>query len=805
VHIVGDVGRRAAGGQVGIVAQDDAGAARRHGVGGVALQRQTGDGDVVEADLGQRGGMAIAAPGIAVDLVHELADVLDAVADDQRRVAAGSGEQLVADDQQPVIVAGKVLFDEDVVAKLDGDAVGVAHLLLVRQVDRDALALVAVARLDDDREADFQRGGTGIILVLGRAALRHGDPGGVEKFLGQLFVLGDRFGNGAGEAGFGGLDAPLPAAPAELHEAALRQAAVGNAARDRRGNDGAGRRPEPDVLVQFAQLPERPFDIEGLVVQRRIAELFGEIEGQPADVFLGVFDDHLVDAGFDSRCRAAEGHRTTGLRLQSEGGEFQRMRHRDGVEMVGRNQVAKFGEAVAQAGFETGQVGDCAFGALAGDDGLDCRVPAPQIGAAQGANTGNVHESSSLLCQLVPECRRGRPSGALRQQGGRVGQFEAEGLDPGADHFLGQPQRPAGGDGGEDIGDRGGILPPADDRHVAEAAETDLVAAGGQHDAAVAYEHNAFAGGNVFRHDRASRVGGKEDDLAVGQFGHAGDDLVAGIEHRATIGQHDIDLRPVGVAVGREVLAATRVDIPAPEVFRRRVDIGDDAHLAAVVGQSFAEDGAPAVLDHRRLDGGVEQQTVAGCPVGAVGFLDMTPVDMQAIAAGQSDAPAGEVDQVGQQLGDGGLAMRSADADDRNAAAFAFGKQAVDNRLADRTRLADAGAQVHQQAGAGIHLDDRAALFVERPGNILADEIDAGDVETDDPRCQRRQRGGFRMNLVGDVERMVGVALDQDLAVPCRNRIGFELLAREFHARRRVDVDDRQRMQLGRGRGAGRC
>ena len=67
------------------------------------------------------------------------------------------------------------------------------------------------------------------------------------------------------------------------------------------------------------------------------------------------------------------------------------MRHRNGVEMVGGDQVAQFGEAVAQAGFEAGQVGDRTFGALAGDDGLDRRVPAPQIGPAQGTNTGNVH------------------------------------------------------------------------------------------------------------------------------------------------------------------------------------------------------------------------------------------------------------------------------------------------------------------------------------------------------------------------------------------------------------------------------
>ena len=86
-----DVYKRQAGGQVGVVAQDDPGAARRHGVGIVALLGQAGDSHVVEANLGQRSSMAIAAPGIAIDLVDELANVLDPIADDQRRVAGGGG------------------------------------------------------------------------------------------------------------------------------------------------------------------------------------------------------------------------------------------------------------------------------------------------------------------------------------------------------------------------------------------------------------------------------------------------------------------------------------------------------------------------------------------------------------------------------------------------------------------------------------------------------------------------------------------------------------------------------------------
>mgnify|MGYP007076388472 CR=1 FL=1 len=76
-----------------------------------------------------------------------------------------------------------------------------------------------------------------------------------------------------------------------------------------------------------------------------------------------------------------------GLRLQAEGAELQGVGDRDGVEMVGGNQVAEFREALAQAGFEAGQLGNGAFGSFTGDDGLNRSVPAPQVGAAQGTNT----------------------------------------------------------------------------------------------------------------------------------------------------------------------------------------------------------------------------------------------------------------------------------------------------------------------------------------------------------------------------------------------------------------------------------
>ena len=135
MHVVGDVGGGAAGGKVGVVAQHDAGTARRDGIGLIALLGEAGDGDFVKADLGQRGRVAVGAARVAVHDIDQLADGVRAVADDQRRVAAGGGDQLVADDQEAPVVAGQEFLDHDVVEEANGDTVGVADLLFGSQVD----------------------------------------------------------------------------------------------------------------------------------------------------------------------------------------------------------------------------------------------------------------------------------------------------------------------------------------------------------------------------------------------------------------------------------------------------------------------------------------------------------------------------------------------------------------------------------------------------------------------------------------------------------------------------------------------
>ena len=251
MHFIGHIGGGAAGAQVGVVAQNDALALGRNRFGAEALRVKPGDGDVIKADFGERRGMAFAAPGVLVDDIDQLVHRVHAVAHHLRRLATGGGHQLVAHYQQAEVAARQEALDQHF-AMFGGGAKGDIEVCARRDIDRHALALVAVLRLEHDRQADFQRCGPRVVRVAGGSAMRHGNAGRTQQFFGQVFVLGDGFGHGAGGIDFGGLDAALARAPAKLHHAAFGQAAKGNVARHGGFDNRAGARPHALVFIQVA-------------------------------------------------------------------------------------------------------------------------------------------------------------------------------------------------------------------------------------------------------------------------------------------------------------------------------------------------------------------------------------------------------------------------------------------------------------------------------------------------------------------------------------------------------------------------
>ncbi len=155
MHPLGHVDGRAAGAQIGVAANEDDLPGRRDRVRRKALLGQHAQGDRIDPDLAQHVGVVFAAARVGVGDVDQLADRARAVADHLGRLPPGRRHHLAAHDQQAVVVARSVPFDQDGTALLQGRLVGGHDLLARRQVRRHAAALVAVLRLDDHRPADL--------------------------------------------------------------------------------------------------------------------------------------------------------------------------------------------------------------------------------------------------------------------------------------------------------------------------------------------------------------------------------------------------------------------------------------------------------------------------------------------------------------------------------------------------------------------------------------------------------------------------------------------------------------------------
>jgi hypothetical protein len=69
--------------------------------------------------------------------------------------------------------------------------------------------VVGIDRFDDNRPLDLFRSGDRIIGIGDTTPFWYRDAYRLKQLFGELFILGDRLGNGAGSVGFGGPDAAL--------------------------------------------------------------------------------------------------------------------------------------------------------------------------------------------------------------------------------------------------------------------------------------------------------------------------------------------------------------------------------------------------------------------------------------------------------------------------------------------------------------------------------------------------------------------------------------------------------------------
>jgi hypothetical protein len=127
---------------------------------------------------------------------------------------------------------------------------------------------------------------------------------------------------------------------------------------------------------------------------------------------------------------------------------------------------------------------------------------------------------------------------------------------------------------------------------------------------------------------------------------------------------------------------------------------------------------------------------------------------------------AGDAVAFGRQAlsdqGDGFRApARPRNGDERHAPLLTGGEQLVDDRLADRTRLAGKRLQVRQQAGAGVHFDDGTALHVERHSDVGGHYVQPRNIESDRLRRQHAHGGDVRVKLLGLIDREITVVLHE--------------------------------------------
>ena len=258
-------------------------------------------------------------------------------------------------------------------------------------VDGHTATMIAVLGFDHHRQTQGASSGPAFFGALNLAAIGHRYARGLQELFGELFVLGDGLRDGAGPVDFGGLNAPLATTPAKLHQAAAGQPSVWNTALQGRIHNCTGGRPEALVFVQIAQARNFRFDIKNRIVQGRTHEARRNVQCRAADRLFAVFHHHLVNPSLGGITAATEAHRATGLRLQTEGCDFDDVGHRAWQATIGHRQHLQLRIDRAQVFHESRQARQVALIFVALNDRFYRRTTAPEIGATQGTYACNFH------------------------------------------------------------------------------------------------------------------------------------------------------------------------------------------------------------------------------------------------------------------------------------------------------------------------------------------------------------------------------------------------------------------------------
>ena len=107
---------------------------------------------------------------------------------------------------------------------------------------------------------------------------------------------------------------------------------------------------------------------------------------------------------------------------------------------------------------------------------------------------------------------------------------------------------------------------------------------------------------------------------------------VVGVQHREAGARHVLH---DDALQDREIL--DRGDVIETQMITR-ADIGDDRHLAAVKGQTFAENAAARGFKHCGVDVGMHQDAARAARTAAITAVNLNPVDINTVGQGHAHA-----------------------------------------------------------------------------------------------------------------------------------------------------------------------
>ena len=178
--------------------------------------------------------------------------------------------------------------------------------------------MVAVLGFDHHGQTDVFGSFPCIIGALDGSAFGRRDADGAEQGSGQLFVLGDRFGDGARRVGFGRADTSLMDSITELYQTSFIQATPGNALGLGRIDDRSGARSKANVMGELFELRGYFRHIVRGVVDGRLNQLKGSVQASQREFLFFVGDGDFINSIGVRFPGAAETDRGTGKGLQLE-------------------------------------------------------------------------------------------------------------------------------------------------------------------------------------------------------------------------------------------------------------------------------------------------------------------------------------------------------------------------------------------------------------------------------------------------------------------------------------------------------